>query len=62
MAETDARQTAIRGSGGHFNNPKSWLFWQSEIILSVLWWRGYSGDLLAVLSFEFCAWQSFFIG
>jgi hypothetical protein len=26
MAGKDARQTAMRGSGGHFNNPKFWLF------------------------------------
>jgi hypothetical protein len=26
MAETDARQTAMRGPGRHFNNPEFWLF------------------------------------
>jgi hypothetical protein len=26
MAEIDAHQTVIRGSGGHLNKPKFWLF------------------------------------
>ena len=37
-------------------------FWQSEINLSVLWWRGYSGALLVVFALKVLCLAEFFIG
>ena len=61
MARKDARQTAMRGSGGHFNNPKFWLFLaigdNFERFMVERIFLGY----LAVLYLTFCVWQGFLL-